>query len=80
MDKGICLNQRKYRHEVLHKFGMLSCKLAFTPLEANFVLKRDYDSSDPLLENVTKFQKLVAKLIHHTTTRYDISYCVQILS
>ncbi|XP_052619763.1 uncharacterized mitochondrial protein AtMg00810-like [Lactuca sativa] len=79
-NKGICLNQRKYCLELLHEFGMLGCKPASTPLEANFVPKRSSVSSDPLLENITEFQKLVGKLIYLTITRPDISYCVQILS
>ncbi|GJY90116.1 ribonuclease H-like domain-containing protein [Tanacetum coccineum] len=82
-DKGICLSQRKYSLELLSEFGMLACKPSKTPL---YVSKnknkpvRLVDGDEKLLENITGFQKLVAKLIYLTLTRPDISYAVHKLS
>lgn len=38
VNKGICLFQRKYFIELLHEFGMLSCKLVNTPLNCNVIV------------------------------------------
>ena len=81
IDNGVCLSQRKYCMELLHDFGMLGCKPINTPLEGNFVPKRDTDLlGEELVENVTEFQKLIGKLIYLTVTRPDIAYAIQVLS
>lgn len=50
-NNGVCLNQRIYCLELLHKFGMLSCKPVKTPLEANLVIYHDcVDSNDNFFE------------------------------
>nr|KAJ0188894.1 hypothetical protein LSAT_V11C900492590 [Lactuca sativa] len=56
------------------------CKPIKTPLEAKKFATRDNDKNDEKLENITKFQRLVGKLIYLTITRPDISYRVQILN
>lgn len=47
-DSGISLNQKKYCFESPKEFGMLACKTVKTLLEANLVIKREFDldSSD----------------------------------
>ena len=81
IDKGVCLNQRKYCLELLHEYGMLGCKPLSTPLETNFIVSSgDTNEKDRLLENKKKIQKLIGKLIYLTITRPDISYVVQVLS
>ncbi|GJR90040.1 ribonuclease H-like domain-containing protein [Tanacetum coccineum] len=79
-DKGICLNQRKYVLDLLSEYGMLACKPAKTPLMSKLVISNEASDKDPLLENITDYQKLMGKLIYLTNTRPDISYVVHCLS
>ncbi|GJV18967.1 ribonuclease H-like domain-containing protein [Tanacetum coccineum] len=79
-DKGICLNQRKYVLNLLSEYGMLACKPTKTPLMSKIVISNEAFENDPLLENVTDYQKLMGKLIYLTNTRPDISYVVHCLS
>ncbi|GJY58004.1 ribonuclease H-like domain-containing protein [Tanacetum coccineum] len=77
---GLCLNQRKYCFELLHEYGLLACRPVITPLPENIVLAHKETDSDKFLINVTRYHKLVGKLIYLCTTRPDISYAVQCLS
>ncbi|GJT76631.1 ribonuclease H-like domain-containing protein [Tanacetum coccineum] len=77
---GVFISQRKYCLELLQEFGMLACKPIYTPMETNHVMAHLPTKKDPLLTNITGFQKLVGKLIYLTHTRPDISYIVQCLS
>ncbi|XP_071704554.1 uncharacterized protein [Rutidosis leptorrhynchoides] len=58
-DKGICMNQRKYCLELLNDYGMLWCKPFGTPVEPNLNVESEPNIKDPLLKNVTEYQKLV---------------------
>ncbi|GJS71431.1 ribonuclease H-like domain-containing protein [Tanacetum coccineum] len=69
--QGISLDQRKYVLDLLSEYGMLACKL-FVSNEAS--------GDDPLLYNITDYQKLMGKLIYLTNTRPDIYYVVHYLS
>ncbi|GJU71555.1 ribonuclease H-like domain-containing protein [Tanacetum coccineum] len=74
-DKGICLNQRKYVLDLLSWYGMLACKPAKTPLMSKLVISNEASDKDPLLENITDYQKLMGKLL----LRYsDISRAVHV--
>ncbi|GKC35294.1 putative RNA-directed DNA polymerase [Tanacetum coccineum] len=77
---SVFISQRKYCLELLQEFGMLACKPISTPMETNHVMAHLPTEKDPLLTNITAFQKLVGKLIYLTHTRPDISYTVQCLS
>ncbi|GJZ41064.1 ribonuclease H-like domain-containing protein [Tanacetum coccineum] len=79
-DKYIFLNQRKYVLNWLLEYGMLACKSTKTPLMSKLVISNEASENDPLLENVTDYQKLMRKLIYLTNTRPDISYAVHCLS
>ncbi|GJZ19206.1 ribonuclease H-like domain-containing protein, partial [Tanacetum coccineum] len=79
-DKGICLNQRKYVLDLLSEYRMLACKPAKTPLMSKLVISNEASDQDPLLENITDYQKLMGKLIYLTNTRPYISYDVYCLS
>nr|GEX48146.1 ribonuclease H-like domain-containing protein [Tanacetum cinerariifolium] len=79
IDKGICLNQRKYVLDLLSEYGMLACKPAKTPFMSKLVISNEASDKDPLLENITDYQKLMGKLIYLTNTRPDISYDVHCL-
>nr|GEX23309.1 integrase, catalytic core [Tanacetum cinerariifolium] len=79
-EKGICLNQRKYVLDLLYEYGMLACKPVDTPLLSKLVISNEATESDPVLENITNYQKLMGKLIYLTNTRPVISYDVHCLS
>ncbi|GJR84608.1 ribonuclease H-like domain-containing protein [Tanacetum coccineum] len=78
--KGICLNQRKYVLDLLSDYGMLACKPAKTPLPSKLVISNKATEKDPVLDNITDYQKLMGKLIYLTNTRPYISYDVHCLS
>jgi hypothetical protein len=80
IESGICLNQRKYCLDLLSEYGMLACKPAKTPLQSKLVLTNEPTDNDPVLDNITAYQKLMGKLIYLTNTRPDISYVVHCLS
>ncbi|GKA97178.1 ribonuclease H-like domain-containing protein [Tanacetum coccineum] len=79
-DKSICLNQRKYVLDLLFEYGMLACKPVDTPLLSKLVISNEATACDPILENITVYQKLMGKHIYLTNTRPDISYVVHCLS
>ncbi|GKF91343.1 ribonuclease H-like domain-containing protein, partial [Tanacetum coccineum] len=74
--KGICLNHRKYYLELIDEFGLLAGKPSNLPMQPNISLSSEPSDTDPLLDNVTEYQKLIGKLIYLTTTRPDIAYAV----
>ncbi|GJZ16433.1 putative RNA-directed DNA polymerase [Tanacetum coccineum] len=78
--KGICLNQRKYCLELIDEFGLLTGKPSNLPMQPNISLTSEPSDTDPLLDNITEYQKLIGKLIYLTTTRPDIAYIVSCLS
>ncbi|GJY16199.1 ribonuclease H-like domain-containing protein [Tanacetum coccineum] len=80
IEDDICLSQRKYYLELFKEYGLLGCKPVFTPMEPNYVLSYIATSDDPLLDNITGYQKLFGKLIYLTHTRHDISYSVHCLA
>nr|GEY81474.1 ribonuclease H-like domain-containing protein [Tanacetum cinerariifolium] len=79
-EKGLCLNQRKYCLELLDEYGLLACKPDATPLQQNVILGYEESENDKFLPSMTKYQKIVGKLIYLSITRPDISYVVQCLS
>ncbi|GKA41206.1 hypothetical protein Tco_0733799 [Tanacetum coccineum] len=79
-DKGICLNQRKYVLDLLSEYGMFACKPVDTPLLSKLIISNEATTNDPVLENITDYQKLMGKLIYLSNTRPDISYVVHCLS
>ena len=79
-EKGVCLTQRKYCLDLLTEFGLLACKPSAFPLEQNLFLTSEPTVSDPVIHNLTEYQKLIGKLIYLTHTRPDIAYYVHCLS
>ncbi|GJU87918.1 ribonuclease H-like domain-containing protein [Tanacetum coccineum] len=78
--KGIYLNQRKYYLELIDEFGLLAGKPSNLPMRPNISLTGKPSDTDPLLDNVTEYQKLIGKLIYLTNTRPDIAYTVSCFS
>lgn len=71
---GIHLNQQKYTLDLLSKTGLLGCKPTSTPTAYDTRL----NSTDGILmDDPSKYQKLIGQLIHILNTRPDISYFVQ---
>ena len=79
-ENGVCLSQRKYCLDLLYEFGLLACKPSADPLEQSVHITSETSDTDPLLDNITEYQKLMGKLIYLTHTRPDISYDVHCLS
>ncbi|GJW96197.1 ribonuclease H-like domain-containing protein [Tanacetum coccineum] len=67
-DKDICLNQRKYVLDLLSEYGMLACKPAKTPLMSKLIISNEASKKEPVLDNITDYQKLMGKLIYLTNT------------
>nr|GEY92753.1 ribonuclease H-like domain-containing protein [Tanacetum cinerariifolium] len=80
IDIGILLNETKYILDLLSEYGMLACKPAKTNLMSKLVISNEAYDNDPLLENVTDYQRLTGTLIYLTNTRPDISYAMHCLS
>ncbi|XP_019098337.1 PREDICTED: uncharacterized protein LOC109131672 [Camelina sativa] len=90
--EGLFLSQRKYALDLLSETGKLGVKPAPTPLEEGYQAKRKGENQrktapeaplDPLdapYDNVTRYRRLVAKLIYLTITRPDICYTVNQVS
>ncbi|GKF58717.1 ribonuclease H-like domain-containing protein, partial [Tanacetum coccineum] len=74
------MSQRKYCLELLKEYGLLECKPVSRPMEPNSVLSYVPTKDDPLLNNITGYQKLLGKLIYISHTRPDIAYSVHCLA
>jgi hypothetical protein len=58
---------------MLSKYGMVSCKPIFVPLDHNGKLSAD---AGEVLEGVTMYKKIVGSLIYMMITRPDLNYTV----
>uniref|UniRef100_A0A1S4DLR9 Uncharacterized mitochondrial protein AtMg00810-like n=1 Tax=Nicotiana tabacum TaxID=4097 RepID=A0A1S4DLR9_TOBAC len=83
------MHQRKYTLELISELGLGVAKPAATPIEANVKLtNKKYDenigvlegTTDEILTDPSKYQRLLKKLLYLTITRPDIAYSVQTLS
>nr|GEU36115.1 ribonuclease H-like domain-containing protein [Tanacetum cinerariifolium] len=71
---------KKYCLELLKEYGLLGCKPVSTMMEPNSVLPYIPTKDDPLLDNITGYQKLLGKLIYLTHARPDIAYLIHCLA
>ena len=78
--KGIVMSQRKYTLDLIKEMALSGSKLAGVPLDQNVRLTDELSEESELMEDPTRFQKLVGKLMYLTMTRPDLSYSVQGLS
>lgn len=71
------MSQRKYALDILQDSGLLGSKPDKFPMEQNLKLTPE---DGPLLNDPTKYRRLIGRLIHLTVTRPDIVYSVRTLS
>lgn len=71
------MNQRKYTLELLEDTGFLGAKPSLIPYDPNLKLSL---TDGTLLEDPTRYRRLIGRLIYLTNTRPDISFAVQHLS
>ncbi|CAN6704554.1 unnamed protein product [Malus baccata var. baccata] len=74
--EGLFLNQRKYILDLLKDSGLIDSKPARPPLDSKLQLSTHSEA----LSDITKYQRLVGKLIYLTITHPDISYALSIVS
>ncbi|XP_031284985.1 uncharacterized protein LOC116143684 [Pistacia vera] len=81
--KGIVLNQRKYALEILSEAGLVAAQPVDTPSGQHLKLTSvaldrisGETKADPLLVDLSSYQRLVGKLIYLCMTRPDICYLV----
>ncbi|XP_058008894.1 uncharacterized mitochondrial protein AtMg00810-like [Hevea brasiliensis] len=66
----------KYIPDLLEEIGMLGCKPAESPIEANHKLQTGVGGS----VDIGRYQRLVGRLIYLSHTRLDIAYTVGLVS
>lgn len=76
----------EYALEIISELGIGVVKPTWTPLEVNIKLTTQgldellQKTDDDMLEDKTKYQRLIGKLLYLTLTRHDIAYDVHRLS
>lgn len=75
--KGISLGQRHYALELLSDIGYLGCKTRRTPLDPSVKLSQ-FDGD--LLDDRSKYRRLIGRLLYLTITRPDLSHAMNWLS
>ena len=82
-ESGIVMNQRKYALELISEAGLAGAQPVFTPLECNIKLTSvtyNTSSDDPIFLDISRYQRMIGKLLYLTNTRPDIAFAVQNLS
>lgn len=75
-DSGIFISQRKSVLDLLEERGMLGCRPADTPMEANHRLSGGTGD----VVDKERYQRLAGRLIYLSHTRPDIAYAVGVVS
>nr|GEZ07429.1 hypothetical protein [Tanacetum cinerariifolium] len=68
---GIFINQSKYVHEILKKYGLNTCDIVGTPTDIKD--KLDLDQIRTLVD-ATKYRSMIGALMYLTSSRPDIVY------
>ncbi|KAK8913906.1 hypothetical protein KSP39_PZI024435 [Platanthera zijinensis] len=71
---SLVLSQRKYALDLLQDAGLTGAKPARYPMATGE--DKTWTDDSPLVSDVTRYRRLVGKLIYLTVTRPDISYAV----
>jgi hypothetical protein len=74
---GIVISQRKYCLDLLKDAGLLGSKPANTPLDTSIKL---YNDSAMPYADISRYRRLVGKLLYLNTTQPDITFATQQLS
>ncbi|KAJ8898899.1 hypothetical protein K2173_008208 [Erythroxylum novogranatense] len=74
---GTYVNQRKYTLDLISEVGLMGAKPVTTPIPKGLKLSSE---SGELLEDVSKYQRVVGRLLYLEFTRPDITYVVHQLS
>ncbi|XP_057492449.1 uncharacterized mitochondrial protein AtMg00810-like [Actinidia eriantha] len=74
---GYFLTQAKYASGLFIRVGILDCKTASAPLEANVCLT---SLDGELLSNATLYRQLIGSLIYLTVTHPNIAHAVHLVS
>uniref|UniRef100_A0A3Q7FM67 Reverse transcriptase Ty1/copia-type domain-containing protein n=1 Tax=Solanum lycopersicum TaxID=4081 RepID=A0A3Q7FM67_SOLLC len=73
----------KYALELIFEAGLAGAQPVFTPLECNIKLTSvtyNTSSDDPIFLDISRYQRMIGKLLYLTNTRPDIAFAVQNLS
>lgn len=71
------MSQRKYELDILQDSGLIGSRPDKFPMEQNLSLT---PTDGTLLNDPTKYRRLIGRLIYLTVTRPDIVYSVRVLS
>ncbi|WP_208092452.1 hypothetical protein, partial [Escherichia coli] len=71
--EGIFINQSKYVHEILLKFGLQDSKTASTPADAHKQLQSDIEGEEVDEHN---YRAMIGSLMYLTASRPDIMFSV----
>lgn len=76
-EKGIFINQRKYAHEVLERFGMSNSNSVKNPIVPGIKLSKNGGGT---AVDSTRFKQVVGSLMYLTATRPDLMFSVSLIS
>ncbi|XP_019097467.1 PREDICTED: uncharacterized protein LOC109131229 [Camelina sativa] len=79
-NEGLFLSQRKYALDLLSEAGKLGTKAVTTPLEESYKTGGKGELETAPFEDVTRYRRLVGKLIYLTITRPNICFAVNQVS
>nr|GEX36895.1 ribonuclease H-like domain-containing protein [Tanacetum cinerariifolium] len=70
---SVCLSQKKYCLELIDESGLLASKPSYIPMQPNISLSSESKDDDPLLDNITDYQKLIGKGVNAIRTSTSVN-------